>query len=104
MRTIVLCGEIFEVHKSNANNVAPITGYNWDEIFDVYGRPSTYKVDIWHYWCRWCNDMNKSGYKCGIEISSHNCNFFTISGSVRKDDEVIDIWITARHNRAYVHH
>lgn len=48
--------------------------------------------------------MNQLGYECGIEIHSHNFNFFTIAGSVRKDDEVIDIWITARHNRMYRHY
>lgn len=94
----------FEDHTSRNYPVAPINGYNRNEIFECYGKPSKIKVSIWNEWCDWCDDMHELGYECGIEIHSYNCNFFTIAGSVRKDDEVIDIWITARHNRMYRHY
>lgn len=104
-KTTEYCGETFEVITSNMYPVAPITGYNYDEIYEVYDRPSSTKVDIWHYWCRWCDEMIKAGYKCGIQISGRSCNFFSITGSIRKDEtnEVYDIWITHRHNRLYIH-
>ena len=103
MKTIELCGETFETHTSRMHPVAPITGCNRVEIFEVYGRPSQRKVNIWLYWCDWCERMNKQGYKCGIEISSHSCNFFSISGSLRTEDEVYDLQITYAHNRLYKH-
>lgn len=103
MKYVELCARTFEVHTSKAHPVAPITGYDYDEIFDVYGRPSSYKVAIWHEWCEWCEDMNRNGFDCGIQIDGHNCNFFTISGSIRQGDDVVDIWITAQHNRLYKH-
>lgn len=104
MKYTNLAGINFEEHISRNYPVAPITGYNRDEIFEHYGRPSKTKVSIWNDWCDWCDEMNKLGYSCGIEISSHNCYFFTIAGSVRKDGEVIDLWITAKHNRMYRHY
>lgn len=104
-KTTEYCGETFEVITSNMYPVAPITGYNWDEIYEVYDRPSTDKIYTWRYWCRWVDEMREAGYKCGIQISSHNTWQFTITGSIRKDetDEVYDIWITKKHNRLYIH-
>lgn len=96
-----LCGETFEVHTSRMHPVAPITGCDRDEIFEAYGRPSQRKVNIWRYWCNWCEEMNKNGYKCGIEICSHSSNFFSISGYIRTEDETWDIYITYAHNRLY---
>lgn len=94
----------FEDHISRNHPVAPITGYNRNEIFECYAKPSKIKVSIWNSWCDWCDDIKELGYECGIEISSHNCNFFNITGSLRKDGEVIDLWITAKHNRMYRHY
>ena len=104
MKYTKLAGISFEEHTSRNHSVAPITGYNRDEIFECYSRPSQTKVSIWNSWCNWCDEMNKLGYSCGIQIKSHNCSFFTITGSVRKDDEVIDLWITLMHNRMYRHY
>ena len=103
MEKMILNGETFEVHTSRMHPVAPITGCNRDEIYDVYGRPSQRKVGIWHDWCKWCDEMNQQGYTCGIEISSHSSNFFSIAGSIRKDGETYDIYITYAHNRLYKH-
>lgn len=61
------------------HTVAPITGYNKDEIFDVYARPSSTKQYIWRDWCNWCDEVNKiENVRLGIEIASHNHNIFTI--------------------------
>jgi hypothetical protein len=106
MRTITINGVEFELHKSDGYPVAPITGCNEDEIFEVYGRPSPTKVAIWKDWCEWCYEVNKiSTLECGIEISGHNCMQFSIIGSVRNKelgDATIDLWITHYHNRAYI--
>lgn len=104
MKYVELASVEFEVHTSRMHPVAPITGYNRDEIFECYSRPSMTKVSIWNEWCNWCDEMNKQGYTCGIQIESYNCNFFTITGSVRKKDDVVDIWITHKHNRMYRHY
>lgn len=103
MNYVELAGVEFEEHTSRNYPVAPITWYNRNEIFECYSRPSVTKVSIWNEWCDWCNKMTEQGYKCGIQIESYNSMFFTISGSVRKDNDVIDIWITAKHNRMYRH-
>lgn len=103
MKYINLNGADFEVHTSRMYPVAPITGCNRAEIFQCYGRPSNVKVSIWNDWCDWCEEMNKDGWKCGIEIASHNINFFTIAGSLRNDDETYDLYITASHNKIFKH-
>ena len=103
MKYVKLAGISFEEHTSYFHSVAPITGYNRDEIFEHYGRPSQTKVSIWNDWCDWCDKMSDLGYSCGIQIESYNSSFFSITGSLRKDNEVIDLWITAMHNRMYHH-
>ena len=101
MKYVELGGINFEEHTSKMHPVAPITGCVRDEIFEHYAKPSVTKISIWNDWCDWCDKMNQLGYDCGIQIESHNSNFFTITGSVRKGDEVVDLWITATHNRLY---
>lgn len=104
MKYTLLAEVPFEDRTSRNYPVAPITGYNRNEIFECYSKPSKIKVSIWNEWCDWCDDMKELGYECGIEIHSYTHQFFTIAGSVRKDDEVIDIWITANHKRMYRHY
>lgn len=99
-----LNNESFEVITSRMHPVAPITGCNRGDIYEVYSRPSQRKVNIWDYWCDWCNAMNDSGWECGIQIESHNINFFTITGSLRGNGDTYDLWITASHNRLYKHY
>lgn len=101
MKTINFAGVTFELHDSKMHPVAPITGYNYHEIYEVYDRPSDAKVSIWHDWCKWVNAMRDAGYECGIQIESHNCMFFTITGSVRTGEHTYNLWITAAHNRCY---
>jgi hypothetical protein len=103
MKYTNLAGINFEEHVSRMHNVAPIRGYRRYEIYEVYARPSVIKIAIWNSWCDWCEQMNQLGYECGIEISSHNCNFFTIAGNLVYEDEVCDLCITAKHNRLYKH-
>lgn len=104
MKTIEINGVTFELHKSGMHPVAPITGADDSEIYQCYGRPSVYKVEIWKSWCEWCREVNRTtDYKCGIQIESHNGFAFTITGSLRSDNEVYHLWITKAHNRAYVY-
>ena len=86
-----LCGQVSRA------SINPLEyGWNDDEIFDAYGRPSCTKVSIWKSWVEWARN---NGAK--LKISSHNCNFFTIEGIARKDDQPYFLRITARHYRAY---
>lgn len=71
-------------------------GWDEDEIFDVYGRPSCTKVSIWKSWVEWARNNGAM-----LKISSHNCNFFSIEGIARKDGQPYFLRITARHYRAY---
>lgn len=72
--------------------------YGWDddEIFDAYGRPSCTKVSIWKSWVEWARNNDAM-----LKISSHNCNFFTIEGIAMEDGQLYFLRITARHHRAY---
>ena len=90
-RRFELCGEVSRV------SINPLEyGWDEDEIFDVYGRPSCTKVSIWKSWIEWARNSGAM-----LKISSHNCNFFTIEGIARKDDQSYFLRITARHYRAY---
>lgn len=102
MKLLEINGIAFECTKSHLHPVAPITtGCNRNEIHEVYDRPSHIKELIWYEWCNWCDQLNANGAQCGIEISSHNCNFFSISGSLRINGKCYGLWITRAHNRIY---
>ena len=90
-RRFELCGEVSRVF------INPLE-YGWDddEIFDVYGRPSCTKVSIWKSWVEWARNSGAM-----LKIGSHNCNFFTIEGIARKDGQPYFLRITASHHRAY---
>ena len=51
-----------------------------EHVTDVYGRCSDMKKAIFNSWFDWF--VSHGGY-CGV--SSHNCNFFTISGIVEDE-------------------
>ena len=67
-RRFELCGEVSRV------SINPLE-YGWDddEIFDVYGRPSCTKVSIWKSWVKWARNNGAM-----LKISSHNCNFLRL--------------------------
>ena len=90
-RRFELCGEV------SRDSIDPLE-YGWDddEIFDVYVRPSCTKVSIWKSWVEWARNSDAM-----LKIGSHNCNFFTIEGIATKDDQPYFLRITARHYRAY---
>ena len=94
----------FELFKEDAGASARFTGTGaaYDEIYDAYGRPSDIKVSIWHFWCEWCYELNKSGNPCELWIASHNCMNFAIRGKVQHGGHVYNLWITKCHNRAYL--
>lgn len=90
-RRFELCGQVSRVF------INPLEyGWDRDEIYDAYGRPSCTKVSIWHSWVDWARKNNAM-----LKIGSHNCNFFTIEGIVKQDGEPYFLRITARHYRAY---
>ena len=94
----------FELFKADAGESVKFngTGADYDEIKSVYGRPSEFKINIWHFWCEWCYTLNQNGIPCTLEIGSHNCMQFSINGKVKFGGQVYSLWITRDHNRAYL--
>lgn len=72
------------------------TVVNVRDIDDCYGRCSSTKRAIWEFWQRWFIQNN------GLcTISSHNCNFFTVTGYVtdKETGERYFCYITRSYNR-----
>lgn len=110
-----IAGETFEVVNTPITS-APITKYDYDQIYYVYKNPSESKRKVWHYWCDWVDFVHKcyGNCECGIEIGGHNCMMFSINGQIRFYEtytyngkeyrhctKVYSIWITKEHNRIY---
>lgn len=95
-KMITIGDERFELCGTTSGSKKFYAGAAYDEIYEVYGRPSDTKVAIWHDWCKWAykNDAE-------LSISGHSCMFFSISGKVAVGDKVYALYITAAHNRAY---
>ena len=103
-RIVTINGEAFELFKADAGASARFTGTGavYDEIYDAYGRPSYTKVQVWHEWCEWCYELNKSGNPCALWIAGHTCSSFSIAGKVQYNGHMYRLWITKCHNRAYL--
>lgn len=101
---VTINGVEFELFKAYAGASVEFDGCgaDYDEIKSVYGRPSEFKIDIWHEWCEWCYDLNKNGMTCELWIDSHSCFSFSIRGRVQYNGHVYKLWITRDHNRAYI--
>lgn len=56
-------------------------GVDPNEIYEVYGRPSTSKVQAWKAWVEWFNKTSSNGNDW-MQITSHNTFNFTICGVV----------------------
>lgn len=100
MKRTMIGGQYFEVINGKEQEFAMYSqndySDSYDKIHDVYGRPSQAKVEIWHEWWVWAHENNAI-----IRIGSHNCNFFSIYGTVYTNNGTYNLWITASHNRAY---
>lgn len=92
--TIEINGKTFELDTKETEQ-DPIVFYK--SVYDVYGRCSDTKKAIWEKWSRWFNECNSHMYG----VTSHNCNFFTISGVVTWGEDEYFLVITASHNRAW---
>ena len=96
-------GVEFELCGTVATSPKHREGCSFDEIYEVYDRPSSTKVSIWQDWCKWCIEIRISDDNCGISISSHNVSHFSIDGFYydHLTDTTYVLWITHCHNRAY---
>ena len=93
--TIEINGEDFELDTKEIVK-DPIVFYK--SVYDVYGRCSETKKRIWEEWADWFRDCNSHMFG----VTSHNSNFFTISGCVNWiDGNEYFLVITASHNRAW---
>ena len=103
-RVVTINGKVFELFMADAGASVKFryTSADYDEIKRVYGRPSEYKIAIWHEWCEWCYNLNKNGMPCELWIARHNCMLFSIGGKVQYNGHVYQLWITRDHNRAYL--
>ena len=101
--TIVINGVAFELkHGDSFDSVNFVSGAVYNEINKVYGHPSDAKVRVWHSWCDWCFNNIENGIPCTLDIASHNCNMFSISGKINYEGHVYRLWITIDHNRAFL--
>ena len=81
------------------------SGAVYDDIMNAYDKPSIYKINSWHAWCEWVYECIKLGMDATLEISSHNCMMYSITGAVRDTDgNKYELWITRDHNRAFKTH
>ena len=102
-RTIVINGVAFELKREDfCGSVNFVSGAAYDEIKEVYVRPSDAKLSIWHSWCDWCFHNIENGIPCTLEIAGHNSNMFSISGKINYDGHVYRLWITKCHNMAFL--
>ena len=97
---LTICGIDFELDtKETVHN--PIVFYK--SVYDVYGRCSDTKREIWESWADWFRYNNSTMFG----VTSHNSNFFTISGVVTGYDPYLDkvieyyVVITKAHNKAW---
>lgn len=92
--TIEINGKTFELDtKEKVKD--PIVFYK--SVYDVYGRCSETKKDIWESWADWFRECNSTMFG----VTSHNSNFFTISGVIGYFEDEYFLVITASHNRAW---
>lgn len=102
MKTIEIGGVTFELirpRKTVYVNKRPSMPFCSD-IFDWYGKPSQYKVEIWNSWVDWAYSVEGI---IRLKICSANCNTFSIEGLYRDCyGTKYLLRITKYHNRAYV--
>ena len=72
---------------------------SYSDIFQFYNRPSIYKQGIWNSWVEWFRE-NSEDSTDWMEISSHNVNFFSISGQITVGSTRYNLYITRCHNKA----
>ena len=98
---ITINGKNFELYRqSTVKN--PLVFYK--SVYDVYSHCSQTKEAIWESWANWFRECNSHMFG----VTSHNCNFFTISGCVTWIDPATNkpselfLVITASHNKAWI--
>lgn len=84
MRTIKINKDYYEIKKNLDYE------YNWKDLYDLYGRPSDYKKEIY-------KEREQKLYK--IDGLTGNRFYFTIYGQVKdKKNNLHLVRITANHN------
>ena len=104
MKTMNINGEVFDVVKPR-HAVTPLfypCGFDSNDIYNHYERPSARKVNIFNYWRNWYYETQ--GVTC-LFISSANTFQFSLAGNYCDPEtgEFIGVLkITAAHNRIYI--
>lgn len=68
------------------------------DIYDVYDKPSYFKVRVWEKWTRWLDSIINNGGNGVLYISGHNSCTFTIAGWVNVNNKDYRIKITKAYN------
>lgn len=100
MKKTMINGREFEVVsgcKAKQEIIEDVNRTNLVSIFDIYGRPSYTKIDIYNTWCKWFDGLNVSGlFGCMRGGSST----FSIGARYETPDgQTIYLYITKEHNR-----
>lgn len=70
------------------------------DIYDVYDKPSYFKVKAWEEWSRWLDSIHANGGAGLLYITGHNSCYFTIRGWVNVNNKDYRIKITKTYNYA----
>lgn len=104
MKKITINGETFEVVTSNKASQEIITRIDRSSlentIFDIYGRPSITKIDIYKSWTKWFEGVEKTSGRLGCMAG--NTSTFTIGSKYQIDGKTIYLLITKGHNKAVI--
>lgn len=102
--TIDVNDRSFELYKSkDLYSIRPfVSGVDWDEIYEIYKKPSACKVGVWHSWCRWAENCISTGIPCELWISGYTVSSFSIAGKLKYGGNLYYLKITKDHNRAYL--
>lgn len=102
MKTVEINGRTFQViNKRDKEALAKRVQHHKDSythqtIWDVYGRPSYTKEDIWEDWDNWACDTEEVTY---FEVGSGSHFFFNIEAIVELDGVEGFMTITAGNNK-----
>lgn len=94
----VFNGERFEIIHTGVE----LGSIPYRDIWDCYERPSRWKVEIFADWSKWAHDTPGFGYP---QISSYNCQMFTLVGWHYDENYEIDghYYITKTRQELYLY-
>lgn len=102
-KTITINGVDFEnitAPKQRAGIIDDINSTYLSSLFDIYNRPSNTKIDIFHEWSTWFEDIDAGAGRFGCLRGSSNT--FSIGAVTSYAGRELYFYITKDHNRVVV--